>query len=59
MEPKVIRWGTYSPREGHSSPGFETEYFSDGSAIIVTERGILLVESRVEYQVNSPDHDPE
>jgi len=59
MKPEVIRSGTYSRPEGDDSRGFVTKYFADGSAIIVTERSICLVEKRAEYRVKSPGHDSE
>jgi hypothetical protein len=31
-----------------------TEYFSDGSAIVVTERGILLLRPVARYEVGLP-----
>lgn len=40
-------------------PIFKTEYFPDGSAIIVTERGIVLVEKTAEYEVSSPGLEPQ
>lgn len=41
------------------SPVFKTEYFPDGSAIVVTERGILLVESVAKYEVQPIAQEPE
>jgi hypothetical protein len=50
MEPEVIRSGTYTPQEGDDeSWELKTQYFPDGSAIIVTEKGILLIEKRAKY----------
>lgn len=48
----VIALKTDKPLDVHEPTGFKTEYFADGSAIIVTEKGILLLESRVEYKVD-------
>ena len=55
MEPNVIKRGTYDPAAAHSSPEFSTQYFADGSAIIVTERVVLLVERTVAYEVSRQD----
>jgi hypothetical protein len=57
MESKVIKSGTYTPMEDDSSLGFKTRYFSDGSAIIVTEKGTCLAESvgTVEYDRRSEE----
>jgi hypothetical protein len=41
------------------SPMFKTEYFSDGSAIVVTERGILLLSPMAKYEVKLSTNDPE
>jgi hypothetical protein len=40
-------------------PIFKTEYFPDGSAIVVTERSILLLEPVAEYEVKLPTNEPE
>jgi hypothetical protein len=60
MEPKVIKSGTYTPIEDNSLLKFKTSYFADGSAIIVTEKGICLVESvgLVEYDLRSKEGCP-
>jgi hypothetical protein len=58
MEPKVLRSGTYTRPDGDDSLRFKTRYFSDGSAIIVTERGILLLERRAEYEVKLSGLEP-
>ena len=52
MEPKVIKSGTYLLMDDHGSLRMRTRYFADGSAIIVTEKTIHLVESVAKYEVN-------
>ena len=52
MESKVIRSETYTSQEDDASSGFKTRYFSDGSAIIVTEKCITLVEGEGRYEVH-------
>ena len=59
MEPKVIRSGMYARPKDDGSPRFKTRYFSDKSAIIVTERGILLLERRAEYEVKLSGLEPQ
>jgi hypothetical protein len=51
MESKVLRTGKYTPPKDDGSSGLKTRYFSDGSAIIVTEKGITLIESVGRYEV--------
>jgi hypothetical protein len=58
MEPKIISGSTYNSLASSSSR-FQTQYFSDGSAIIVTERGLVLVDRPVEYEVKLPGQEPE
>lgn len=48
----VIAFKTGMPPDADEPSGFKTEYFADGSAIIVTKKAILLLESRVEYEVD-------
>jgi hypothetical protein len=48
----VIALKTDTTLDADEPSGFKTEYFADGSAIIVMEKGILLLESRVEYKVD-------
>lgn len=38
-------------------PVFKTKHFSDGSAIVVTERGILLLSPVTKYEVGLPIKD--
>lgn len=52
MEPKVIKSGTYLLMDDHDSLRMRTRYFPDGSAIIVTEKTIHLVEVVAKYEVN-------
>lgn len=54
MEPKFIRRGTYIPAEDHRSLELKKQYFSDGSAIIVDEKGICLVERVAKYELDLP-----
>jgi hypothetical protein len=51
MELKVIRSGTYTPREDDDPSGFKTRYFPDGSAIIVTEKSICFLGPAAKYEV--------
>lgn len=59
MERRVIKSGTYMPLEDDSSSRLKTRYFSDGSAIIVNERGICLVERAAKYEVHPRSEEPE
>lgn len=52
MDTQILRNGTYTPLKGDGSSGFKTRYFADGSAIIVTEKGIILIESVARYEVH-------
>lgn len=58
MGPKTIKSDTRRPQEDQVSSGLKTQYFSEGSAIIMTERGILLVERTPKYEIKSPGHEP-
>lgn len=49
MTHTVLRTGTCTPQEGDDALGFRTQFFPDGSAIIVNEKGIFFVERRVPY----------
>lgn len=51
MEPKVIKTAAYSFVEDSGSVWMKTQYFPDGSAIIVTEKSIHLVERIARYEV--------
>lgn len=53
MEPKVIKQGILSSVDANIGCELKTQFFADGSAIVVTEKGILLVESTAEYKVDS------
>lgn len=59
MEPKVIKSGTYMPVEKDRSSRLKTTYFRDGSAIIVTEKAIVLVETIAPYEVHPRSENPE
>jgi len=49
MADTVLRTGTYTPQEGEDGTEFRTQFFPDGSAIIVNEKGVFLIERRVPY----------
>ena len=49
MADTVLRTGTYTPLEAEDGTEFRTQFFPDGSAIIVNEKGVLLVERRAPY----------
>lgn len=59
MESKLIRSKTYTSQGDDTSPGFKTRYFPDGSAIIVTEKSITLVESVARYKLHPRGKEPE
>jgi hypothetical protein len=42
MKHTLLRTGTYTPREGDEGE-FRTQFYPDGSAVIVHERGITFV----------------
>jgi hypothetical protein len=50
MTHKILRSGTYVPQEGEDMSELKTRYFADGSAIIVTEKGVGLLERRTAYK---------
>jgi len=52
MEPKVLRRGTYTLPENEGPSRLKTTYFPDGSAIIVTDKAIILVEAIASYEVH-------
>ena len=47
----LLRTGTYRPREGDDGE-FKTQFYPDGSAVIVHERGITFVSRRAPYFVS-------
>lgn len=49
MADTLLRTGTYTPQDGEEGKEFRTQFFPDGSAIIVNEKGVFLVERRVPY----------
>lgn len=50
MEHKILRSGTYTPRDDEDMSVLKTQHFSDGSAILVSDQGITLVCRRNEYR---------
>jgi len=54
MTHTILRTGTYTPQEGDRGPQFRTQFFPDGSAIIVNEKGIHFVSRRAPYFVSVP-----
>lgn len=60
MEPNLIGSGTFTLQDNEGgSMGLKTQYFPDRSAIIVTERSILLVERAAKYEINPSARKPE
>lgn len=52
MTHTILRTGTYTPQDGDHGPEFRTQFFPDGSAIIVNEKGIHFVSRRAPYFVS-------
>lgn len=57
MEPKIIRQGDYNVPQDNGSLKLKTRYFPDGSAIIVAEKSICLVERESKYEVHPRDRE--
>lgn len=51
MKHKLLRTGTYTPRDDDERE-FRTQSYPDGSAVIVSERGITFVRRRAPYFVS-------
>lgn len=49
MADTVLRTGAYIPKENEEGAKYRTQFFPDGSAIIVNENGVSLIERGAPY----------